>query len=255
MDRVSTGNTRLDTVLGGGLMADAITLVVGAPGSGKTVLAEQFLFANATPRAARPVSVHRLGALRQAAPLRPIAGLFRCRFEDQPEQCPRWLVHRGRGEHRAGWPSHLHSPSAGLPPESPTVGLGEAAPRAVQVGPGPRPRPRRRHAPGRQHRRVWRSHSYHPRWAEPVPLGMLTAGGVAVPGGVTVVEQVEQAPDRRRARHPRAASQPELPFRRCRPPHSPFVSLRLVRQGPGGASNQGYTHPGGEQRRTRSCRR
>jgi circadian clock protein KaiC len=46
--RVSTGNPALDKVLGGGLVADSITLVVGAPGSGKTVLAEQFLFANAT---------------------------------------------------------------------------------------------------------------------------------------------------------------------------------------------------------------
>lgn len=48
MNRISTGNPALDEVLGGGLIADAITLVVGAPGSGKTILAEQFLFANAT---------------------------------------------------------------------------------------------------------------------------------------------------------------------------------------------------------------
>jgi circadian clock protein KaiC len=46
--RISTGNPALDQVLGGGLVADAITLVVGAPGSGKTILAEEFLFANAT---------------------------------------------------------------------------------------------------------------------------------------------------------------------------------------------------------------
>jgi circadian clock protein KaiC len=46
--RISTGNPALDEVLGGGLIADSITLVVGAPGSGKTLLAEQFLFANAT---------------------------------------------------------------------------------------------------------------------------------------------------------------------------------------------------------------
>jgi circadian clock protein KaiC len=46
--RISTGNPALDRILGGGLIADAITLVVGAPGSGKTILAEQFLFANAT---------------------------------------------------------------------------------------------------------------------------------------------------------------------------------------------------------------
>ncbi len=49
MERLSTGNGRLDEVLGGGLMLDAITLVVGAPGTGKTILAEQCLFANATP--------------------------------------------------------------------------------------------------------------------------------------------------------------------------------------------------------------
>jgi circadian clock protein KaiC len=49
MQRLSTGNVRLDEVLGGGLVLDAITLVVGAPGTGKTILAEQCLFANATP--------------------------------------------------------------------------------------------------------------------------------------------------------------------------------------------------------------
>lgn len=49
IERVSTGNARLDTVLGGGLVADAITFVVGAPGSGKTILAEQCVFAAATP--------------------------------------------------------------------------------------------------------------------------------------------------------------------------------------------------------------
>jgi len=49
MDRLSSGNMRLDEVLGGGLVVDAITLVVGAPGTGKTILAEQYLFANATP--------------------------------------------------------------------------------------------------------------------------------------------------------------------------------------------------------------
>jgi circadian clock protein KaiC len=48
MQRLSTGNVRLDEVLGGGLVADAITLVVGAPGTGKTILAEQCLFANAS---------------------------------------------------------------------------------------------------------------------------------------------------------------------------------------------------------------
>lgn len=49
MDRLASGNPRLDEVLGGGLVCDAITLLVGAPGTGKTILAEQCLFANATP--------------------------------------------------------------------------------------------------------------------------------------------------------------------------------------------------------------
>jgi len=49
MERLTTGNPRLDEVVGGGLVRDAITLVVGAPGTGKTILADQCLFANATP--------------------------------------------------------------------------------------------------------------------------------------------------------------------------------------------------------------
>ena len=49
MQRLSTGNPRLDEILGGGLIANAITVVMGAPGTGKTIMAEQCLFANATP--------------------------------------------------------------------------------------------------------------------------------------------------------------------------------------------------------------
>lgn len=48
MRRVSTGNDRLDEILGGGLIADAITLIVGAPGTGKTILAQQLMFANSS---------------------------------------------------------------------------------------------------------------------------------------------------------------------------------------------------------------
>jgi circadian clock protein KaiC len=46
--RLSSGQPRLDAILGGGLPADAINLIVGPPGSGKTILAEQYLFHNAT---------------------------------------------------------------------------------------------------------------------------------------------------------------------------------------------------------------
>ena len=47
-ERLSSGSARLDDVLGGGLPANAINLVIGPPGSGKTILAEQYLFHNAT---------------------------------------------------------------------------------------------------------------------------------------------------------------------------------------------------------------
>jgi circadian clock protein KaiC len=48
IERLSTGNDRLDAVLGGGLVLNSITLLVGVPGSGKTLLAEQCVFATAS---------------------------------------------------------------------------------------------------------------------------------------------------------------------------------------------------------------
>jgi len=45
---LSSGHRRLDAVLGGGLSSDALTLITGAPGRGKTLLAQQFVFSNAT---------------------------------------------------------------------------------------------------------------------------------------------------------------------------------------------------------------
>ena len=47
-DRLPSGSPRLDLVLGGGLPADAINLIIGRPGTGKTILAQQYLFRNAT---------------------------------------------------------------------------------------------------------------------------------------------------------------------------------------------------------------
>jgi circadian clock protein KaiC len=47
--RLRSGRPRLDAILDGGLPENAITLVIGLPGSGKTILAEQYVFANATP--------------------------------------------------------------------------------------------------------------------------------------------------------------------------------------------------------------
>jgi circadian clock protein KaiC len=47
-ERFSSGDHRLDAVLGGGLPANALNMIIGLPGSGKTILAEQFLFHNAS---------------------------------------------------------------------------------------------------------------------------------------------------------------------------------------------------------------
>ena len=47
-ERLSTGHARLDEVLNGGILKNAITLVLGIPGSGKTILCQQVVFHNAT---------------------------------------------------------------------------------------------------------------------------------------------------------------------------------------------------------------
>ena len=48
MKQLSTGDAGLDLVLGGGLPAGALIVVAGPPGSGKTILAQQICYANAT---------------------------------------------------------------------------------------------------------------------------------------------------------------------------------------------------------------
>ncbi len=50
--KLATGVPGLDAVLGGGLPEFSFNIIAGAPGSGKTTLAHQIMFANATP--ARP---------------------------------------------------------------------------------------------------------------------------------------------------------------------------------------------------------
>jgi circadian clock protein KaiC len=47
-DRLLSGSPRLDSVLGGGLPRDAVNLIIGQPGTGKTMLVQQYVFANAT---------------------------------------------------------------------------------------------------------------------------------------------------------------------------------------------------------------
>ena len=47
-ERLPSGNPRLDEILDGGLLKNAINLIIGVPGSGKTILSQQFAFRNAT---------------------------------------------------------------------------------------------------------------------------------------------------------------------------------------------------------------
>src|ERR1035441_2231720 len=47
--QLPTGVPGLDEIVGGGLPEFSFNIIAGAPGSGKTTLAHQFVFANATP--------------------------------------------------------------------------------------------------------------------------------------------------------------------------------------------------------------
>ena len=48
-DRLRSGSPRLDAVLGGGLPRDAVNLIIGPPGTGKTMVVQQYVFENANP--------------------------------------------------------------------------------------------------------------------------------------------------------------------------------------------------------------
>lgn len=51
--RLTSGHGPLDEILSGGLPANGISLIMGQPGTGKTILAQQYTFQNASPE--RPV--------------------------------------------------------------------------------------------------------------------------------------------------------------------------------------------------------
>ena len=51
IEKIATGCPGLDEVFRGGIPANTISVIMGAPGTGKTILAEQLAFANATPEA------------------------------------------------------------------------------------------------------------------------------------------------------------------------------------------------------------
>src|SRR5918999_1183361 len=49
IQRLPSGVSKLDDILGGGWPEYSFNLIIGEPGSGKTTLAHQFMFANASP--------------------------------------------------------------------------------------------------------------------------------------------------------------------------------------------------------------
>lgn len=51
MERISTGIPGLDTVLDGGFPIHSLNVIAGTPGTGKTILAQQLVYANARPDA------------------------------------------------------------------------------------------------------------------------------------------------------------------------------------------------------------
>jgi len=56
INKLPTGVPGLDEILGGGLPEFSFNIIAGAPGSGKTTLAHQIVFANATPERPRSIS-------------------------------------------------------------------------------------------------------------------------------------------------------------------------------------------------------
>src|ERR1700678_4462358 len=50
MDKLPTGVRGLDDILGGGIPEFSFNVIAGTPGCGKTTLAHQIIFANATPK-------------------------------------------------------------------------------------------------------------------------------------------------------------------------------------------------------------
>ena len=77
--RLASGIARLDAILAGGLAEDSINLIIGVPGSGKTILAQRYAFHNGTRRAAGALHLDGFGAARQDRPLRTDALVLRRR--------------------------------------------------------------------------------------------------------------------------------------------------------------------------------
>ena len=77
-DMVETGVSNLDRILGGGIIRRSLMMIIGAPGTGKTLLAEQIAFHGAA-RLPGALSHRPLRATRQAGRPQPGARFLRVR--------------------------------------------------------------------------------------------------------------------------------------------------------------------------------
>jgi circadian clock protein KaiC len=92
MQRLTTGRGELDAILGGGFPRNAIHVIMGAPGTGKTILAEQLCFANASPD--RPI----LYLATFSEPLQKLLGFLQKFSFARPEKLGTEIVYEYIGE-------------------------------------------------------------------------------------------------------------------------------------------------------------
>jgi circadian clock protein KaiC len=92
MERLTTGNGEVDKILVGGFPSNAIHVIMGAPGTGKTILAEQICFANASP--GRPI----LYLSTFSEPLQKLVGFLQEFSFAKPEKLGTEIVYEYIGE-------------------------------------------------------------------------------------------------------------------------------------------------------------
>ena len=92
MERLKTGSAEVDEILGGGFPRNAIHIIMGAPGTGKTILAEQLCFANAARD--RPV----LYLATFSEPLQKLVGFLQEFSFAHPEKLGTEIIYEYVGE-------------------------------------------------------------------------------------------------------------------------------------------------------------
>jgi circadian clock protein KaiC len=101
MERLTTGDRELDEILGAGFPANAIHVIMGAPGTGKTILAEQLCFANASPD--RPI----LYLATFSEPLQKLVGFLQEFTFARPEKLGTEIVYEYVGEDLLATPERV----------------------------------------------------------------------------------------------------------------------------------------------------